>query len=93
MAKDTTLQIKNWKFSKFEQLVQGHPVAQQIKSSSVWPQEPIYITLLFRTMPWRREWQATPVFLPGKSHGQEDPNGPMSMESQRVRHDGATNTF
>ena len=21
-------------------------------------------------IPWRREWQATPVFLPGKSHGQ-----------------------
>ena len=21
-------------------------------------------------MPWRREWQPTPVFLPGKSHGQ-----------------------
>ena len=20
--------------------------------------------------PWRREWQSTPVFLPGKSHGQ-----------------------
>ena len=20
--------------------------------------------------PWRREWQPTPVFLPGKSHGQ-----------------------
>ena len=22
------------------------------------------------TIPWRREWQPTPVFLPGKSHGQ-----------------------
>ena len=21
-------------------------------------------------MPWRREWLPTPVFLPGKSHGQ-----------------------
>ena len=21
--------------------------------------------------PWRRKWQPTPVFLPGKSHGQE----------------------
>ena len=21
-------------------------------------------------MPWRRAWQSTPVFLPGKSHGQ-----------------------
>ena len=23
-----------------------------------------------RKIPWRREWQSTPVFLPGKSHGQ-----------------------
>ena len=23
-----------------------------------------------RKMPWRRDWQPTPVFLPGKSHGQ-----------------------
>ena len=22
-------------------------------------------------IPWRREWQATPVFLPGESHGQK----------------------
>ena len=24
-----------------------------------------------RKMPWRRKWQPTPVFLPGKSHGQK----------------------
>ena len=24
-----------------------------------------------REDPWRREWQPTPVFLPGKSHGQK----------------------
>ena len=23
----------------------------------------------FRKIPWRRNWQPTPVFLPGKSHG------------------------
>ena len=23
-----------------------------------------------RNIPWRRKWQPTPVFLPGKSHGQ-----------------------
>ena len=26
-------------------------------------------------IPWRREWQPTPVFLPGESHGQEEPGG------------------
>ena len=24
-----------------------------------------------RKIPWRRAWQATPVFLPGESHGQK----------------------
>ena len=26
-----------------------------------------------RKFPWRRKWQPTPVFLPGKSHGQRSP--------------------
>ena len=40
---------------------------------------------------WRRAWQLTPVFLPGKSHGQRSLVGEQrslqSMESQRVEHD------
>ena len=36
-------------------------------------------------IPWRRKWQPTPVFLPGKSHGQRSPWG-----LKRVRHDLAT---
>ena len=28
-----------------------------------------------RRSPWRRERLSTPVFLPGKSHGQEEPGG------------------
>ena len=35
--------------------------------------------------PWRRTWQPTPVFLPGKSKGQNSLVG--SMGSPRVRHD------
>ena len=27
-------------------------------------------SLWVRKIPWRRKWQPTPVFLPGKSHGQ-----------------------
>ena len=30
-------------------------------------------------IPWRRKWQATPVFLPGKFHGQKLPGGLQSM--------------
>ena len=27
-------------------------------------------------IPWRMEWQPTPVFLPGESHGQKSLAGP-----------------
>ena len=33
---------------------------------------------------WRREWQPTPVFLPGKSHAQGHLGGLEPMGSQRV---------
>ena len=35
--------------------------------------------------PWRRKWQATPVFLPGKFYGQES-GGLQSIALQRVGH-------
>ena len=38
-------------------------------------------------IPWRRKWQPTSIFLPGKSHGQRRV---QSMGSQRVGHDWAT---
>ena len=28
-----------------------------------------------RKIPWKRKWQTTPVFLPGKFHGQRSPVG------------------
>ena len=28
-----------------------------------------------RKIPWRRKWQSTPLFLPGKPHGQRSPVG------------------
>jgi len=43
-------------------------------------------------IPWRRQWQPTPVFLPGKFHGQRS-LGLQSMGLQRVGHDWVTNTF
>ena len=46
-----------------------------------------------RKIPWRREWQPTPVFLPGEFHGLEEPGRLQSTGSQRVRHDWVTNTF
>ena len=38
-------------------------------------------------IPWRRAWQPTPVFLPGKSHGQRKLGRLQSIGSQKVRHD------
>ena len=39
---------------------------------------------------WRRKWQPTPVFLPGKSHGQRNVSGLQSMGLRRIRHDWMT---
>ena len=39
-------------------------------------------------IPWRRKWQPTPVFLPGKKiPWTEEPGGLQSMGLQRVGHD------
>ena len=35
---------------------------------------------------WRKAWQPTPVFLPGESHGQRNPDG-YSPWGRRVKHD------
>ena len=42
-----------------------------------------------RKIPWRRKWQPTPVFLPGKSSGQRSLVG-YSPWCRRVRHNWAT---
>ena len=44
-----------------------------------------------RKIPWRRKWQPTPVFLPGKSHGWRSLVG-YTPWGHRVRHYWATNT-
>ena len=43
---------------------------------------------LGETIPWRRKWPPTPVFLPGKSLGEGTLAGSMGLQS--VRHDLAT---
>ena len=37
--------------------------------------------------PLSRKWQATPVFLPGKSHGQRSLAGYSPWARKRIRHD------
>ena len=41
-------------------------------------------------IPWRRKWQPTPVFWPGKSHGQRSLVGYSLWDCKRVRHNLAT---
>ena len=41
-------------------------------------------------VPWRRKWQPTPIFLPGKSHGQRSPAGYNHGVTKRVGHDLVT---
>ena len=43
-----------------------------------------------KKIPWRRKWQSTPVFLPGKSHGQWSLVGCSPWGRKRGRHDVAT---
>ena len=38
-------------------------------------------------IPWRREWQPTPILLPEKSHGQRSLASYSPWGSQRVGHD------
>ena len=41
-------------------------------------------------IPWRRKWQPTPVFLPGKFHGQRSLAGYKPWNCKRVGHNLVT---
>jgi len=40
-----------------------------------------------RNIPWRRKWQPTPLFLPGKSHVQRSPVGYSPCSCKRITQD------
>ena len=48
----------------------------------------IWVWFLFGKIPWRREWLLTPVFLPGKPHGQRSQTGSVHgvAESDTTKH-------
>ena len=62
----------------------GFPAAQMVKNlpamQESWVQYPRWAD------PLEREWQPTPVFLPGESHGQRSLAG-YSPRGHRVGHD------
>ena len=45
-----------------------------------------WVQFLVGKIPWRKEWQPTPVFLPGESHGQRSlvGYGPWSCKELTV---------
>ena len=53
---------------------QASLVAQTVKESACKIGDPGLIPR-WRRFPWRREWQPTPVFLPGEFHGQKNLEG------------------
>ena len=70
-------------------IIQFHLVAQMIKNlPAVWE---IWIQSWVGTIPWRRKWWHTPLFLPGEFHGQKSLVG-YSPWGRRVGHDWTTAT-
>ena len=63
----------------------GFPSGSDCKESAYKCRKPRFNPWV-RKILWRREWQLTPVFLPGEFHGQEEPDELQSMGSQRIRH-------
>ena len=49
------------------------------------PMQEMQVQSLGWDIPWRKKWQSTPVFLPGKSHGERNLAG-YSPWGRRVRH-------
>ena len=60
-------------------------LAQTVKNlPTMWE---FWVPSLGQEIPWRRAWQLTPIFLPGKSPWTEEPGRLQSMGSERVGHD------
>ena len=53
----------------------GFPGGSDGKVSACNAGDPGLIPGLVGRIPWRREWQPIPVFLPGESHGQRSLGG------------------
>ena len=85
---DPTSALSTWMISHCSQdkdnpqHIQASLVAQTVKNPPAMQETQVQFL-------WRREWQLTPEFLSGESHGQKL----QSMGLQRIRYDWAANTF
>ena len=71
MGTGLTLQLPQWgqvwEYTQLWQVLMGFPGGSDGTASACNAGDPGSIPGL--GIPWRRKWQSTPVFLPGKSHG------------------------
>ena len=52
---------------KHLRIIQGFPDGSVVKNLSA--KQETWVQSLDWKIPWRKEWQPTPVFFPGKPHG------------------------
>ena len=64
-------------------------VAQAVKNLPAMQEARVWSRGRVGKIPWRRKWQATPIFLPGKSHGQRSLEATVQGGS-RVKRDLVT---
>ena len=64
--------------------VGASPVAQQAIRQECRRHRRLQFDPWVRKIPWRRKWQPTPVFLPGKSHGEKHLAGYSPWGHKRV---------
>ena len=72
-------------------LISASLVAQMVKRCPQWGR-PGFNPWVGK-IPWKREWHPTPVFLPGKSHGQRSLVGYSPWGRKELGHNWATFTF
>ena len=87
-----TKQAHKYSVTKLNQVTKGFPSggkAHLVKSLPVTQEIQVLSTVWEEGNLWRRKWQPTPVFLPGKSHGQRNLEA-CSPWVTRVRQDLVT---
>ena len=67
-----------------------HSCLENPRDGGAWWADVLFLHPWVGKFPWRRNWQPTPVFLPGKSHGHSSLAVYSPWGSQRVGHDLAT---
>ena len=84
-AKGTKKEKPKWFFQYSINMLKGFPGGSVVKNlpANVGGAARLWVGKI----PWRRKWQPTPIFLPGKSHEQRSLAGYSPWDRKGVRHD------